>query len=270
MLSLLTVLCGTLCFWTAPASSENEPQAAPSAATSTIPYQDAIGSRPILQLDHGVLLAPVERYTGRETSPSPWWNPAYFRRSAPEMVALEQAWRSPLLAAYHQFVASGGENGIAITYQIDGKPACLLENEVLNLLDHLVTHPASSANHMRIFIAWHEYGHCVYHAMRTRGGSPATTPSMDSQERYRIELFADAYALTQMWAHHNLDAAEMIMQRREIGLKLNGDITHWTVPGLVSWREFLAQGGEEPIETLYSWVTGHDWVAIRDAELAHR
>jgi len=268
MLSVLTTLCGAICFWTAPQETQTS---APPSASSATPYHDSVVDRPILQLDTNILLAPVERYTGRMDSRSSWWNPRFFGKSAAQMADMEQDWKSPLLAAYHQFVAGGGENGMAITFQVNGQPACLLEAEVLSDLDRLITHPAGDDNHLKMFLAWHEYGHCVYHAKRGGQVQAATRPDMESQERYRIELFADAFAMTQMWDRHRLDALEMIVERRERGLILNSDSTHWTVPGVTSWREYLGRGGDDhPIETLYTWVVEHDWVSIRDGELAQR
>lgn len=268
MLSILSSLCSTLCFWAAPDDTQIRASAPDVGA-----YHASVARRPVLSLDARVLLAPVERYTQSIAQDAPpWWNPAYFGRDRTGMARLEHEWQSPLLSAYHQFVAGGGENGMAITFQIDGQPACLLESRVLERLDTLIARPlAGWVEHLEMFLAWHEYGHCAYHAMRGHQKRAATRPALDAQERYRIELFADAFALTQLWERHNLDAAAMITSRRERGMALNRDVTHWTVPAVTSWREYLARGGDDhPIETLYEWVTTHDWIAIRDEELAAR
>lgn len=223
--------------------------------------------------DH-VLLAPVERYIQSENE-EPWWNPSYFGLGDTELAAHEDDWSSPFLNAYHQYMTGGGNEGIAITYAMPptGQAACLLERNVIHRLSQAVDSPRIEIPDVdETLTAWHEYGHCLYHAL---SGSSDTGLRIDDDSRYPLELFADAYALTQLWHTHRYDVAERLLDQRDRGLLL-GDTAHWTRPGIEQWYEFLSHPDNQTLSmadlevSLTNWVNQHPWVSIRDAHLQAR
>ncbi|RCV93661.1 hypothetical protein DU506_00460 [Vreelandella rituensis] len=212
-------------------------------------------------------------FVTRDDAPATWWNARAFGLSDAAMRDRERDWQSPLLGAYHGYVAGGGQEGIAVTLRVNGHAVCLLESAVMDTLDRLLEAPASQAiNHSEKLVAWHEYGHCLYDALaNAQGQRPPQSLGVATDDRYPVELFADAYALTSLWQHHRLDALNLLIDTRNRGLTLRGDTTHWTVPALTAWRDHLARGDDpRPEATLYHWVTTHDWLALRDAQLQER
>ena len=170
-------------------------------------------------------------------------------------------------------MTAGGHNGIAITFTMpEGQPACLLEAEIIEWLGKLVTMNSLPANQIDdATAAWHEYGHCVYHAQQPE---QVVSYRMTDASRYQLELFADAFAMSQLWRQHQYDITDRLTQQRDRAMAYAGDATHWTSPALPAWRTYLADAATRPTTdaeleaTLRHWVNTHDWVAIRDANRA--
>lgn len=270
-MSVLTTLCATLCFWSASSDPQATFQSQAVTGQPSGPYAfNAQAVNPILTHHGDVLIAPVERYVQGARPNEQWWNPAFFGTTAAELERQEQEWESPFLSAYYQFVNGGGHEGIAITFTINEAPACLLETEVIVLLGSLLATPGLAQKNLPDALkAWHEYGHCLFHA---RAPSWGVERDIRADTRYPIELFADAYAIAKLWQLSGIDATPTLIAQRERGYAYTGDATHWTAPALPTWQAYLVgnvnpqTAPSELEDTLMRWVTGHDWVAIRNAQ----
>lgn len=233
------------------------------------PYSEALNNRPLLSLHDDVYLAPLERYIEGKQSNSLWWNPSFFGYSLEEMQDKEQQWASPFLQAYYQFVTNGGQEGIAVTFQLGHTPACLLETDNISYLDQLLTTPSLANEDIgKALIAWHEYGHCLFHARHQQG---AISRLLSADDRYTMELFADAYALTQLSQWHGIDASEYLISKRDRWRSFSGELSHWTSPALAQWQVHLDAYQTPGVRvapaleaSLLNWVTEHDWVSIRN------
>lgn len=236
----------------------------PAASSPTSPYADPPPSPSILTLHAGILVAPLERYHNAGNGWSrDWWNPAYFEVT-PEQIALREGlWQAAVRRGVQAYQARGGRDGIAMTYPFGGHVICLLEQETIDLINDVLARPQRrDVPQFARFVAWHEYGHCLYNLERMRVGHFPQA----SEDRYPSEVFADGYALVMAWRQQRIDLYPWLKALRDRNLRERYNNRHWTPPALAFWRPLIRTLEDAELEgALFAWVQGADLYALREA-----